>query len=111
MWRVKIDDEQDPGTPNCPPSYYVSGKTIYTGSVDLSSCCSCDSSWINVIVAKDSTCPDDGCKVTVELDLPDSVTCYNYFVIENIDSIQTPVSNIVNDTIGTYCLNKVNLGH
>ncbi|TAL67535.1 MAG: hypothetical protein EPN82_13860 [Bacteroidetes bacterium] len=116
-YKVFIDDSAHPGTPNCEPSYYVEGKTMYTDSVDLSSCCKCDSAlldeWLIVNVVKDSTCPDsNGCRVTFDLsNMPDSITCYNYFVVEDNHGVRdVPPKDL--ETLPTYnfCLNKEEFG-
>ncbi|MBI5325546.1 MAG: hypothetical protein HZB41_09815 [Ignavibacteriae bacterium] len=112
IWRVKIDNKDSSGVPNCPPSNYVPNKTIYIGTTILSSCCDCDSSlldsWLAVDVVKDDTCTNDGCLVSFHLNIDSNITCYNYFTVEDNHGLKYPAINV--ETELTLCLEKEEFG-
>ncbi|OGU12559.1 MAG: hypothetical protein A2X61_06675 [Ignavibacteria bacterium GWB2_35_12] len=112
MYKVLIDDSLHPGTPNCDPSYYVEGKTMYTNTIDLSSCCECDSAlldgWLTVDVVNDDTCTNGGCLVSVHLDIDSNITCYKYYVLKDNRGDTTPPLEV--ETEYLYCLDKGEFG-
>jgi hypothetical protein len=110
IWRVKISKKDSSAIPNCGTSFFE-GKTMYTDTVDLSSCCKCDPNWLIVTVVKDSSCQDSGCKVRFILNIPDSITCYKYFVVENNQGTKDLPPKVL-DSLPQYslCLNKGDYG-
>ncbi|TAL67536.1 MAG: hypothetical protein EPN82_13865 [Bacteroidetes bacterium] len=74
-----------------------------TTSIHIASCCTCDTLdnqfWLTVNTLKDPACPDSGCKVTMFLDLPDTITCFKYFVFENTSGQKDPPALITGDTM------------
>ncbi|TAL69563.1 MAG: hypothetical protein EPN82_06950 [Bacteroidetes bacterium] len=108
-YRILIDDPECAGP-------YVEGYTMRTGTVDLSFCCDCPENrndWLSVLVEKDHSCPNAGCKVTLDLDIPDSITCFRYYIVDDIYGVDTPVLSIENDPISEYsfCLNAGQSGY
>ncbi len=113
-YRVKIVSEKNPDIPDCGTTF-EEGKTMYTDSVDLSTCCRCDSAsagWLTVLVANDTTC-GTGCKVHFELNIDSSVTCFKYYVVEDEHGTKgMPPKNIETEPISnsSFCLDKGEYG-
>ncbi|OGU17394.1 MAG: hypothetical protein A2X61_05730 [Ignavibacteria bacterium GWB2_35_12] len=112
-YRLLVD------SPECVTDY-IEGQTMFTGTVDLSSCCSCPenpeerNNWVTVEVHKDPSCPNAGCEVTMNLNnMPDSITCFKYYMFEDIYGNDTPISSIAYDPISelSYCLNAGQSGY
>ncbi len=105
-YRVLIDNPAC-GTPMQP---YIEGQTQFTGSVDLSSCCDCPENrndWLSIDVHKSPTCPNKGCEVIMDLNIPDSITCFKYYIFEDMNGNDTPPMSISDDPISNlrYCVN------
>lgn len=86
------------------------GYTMFTGTVDLSDCCPCPQdkdNWLKVIVNKDRTCSNNGCRVTLaKLDIPDTINCYTYYRVKLGTSL-FGARNIINSPINNsyrFCL-------
>ncbi|MBS4000678.1 MAG: T9SS type A sorting domain-containing protein [Desulfobulbaceae bacterium] len=64
-------------------TYWEEGTNVFTFEVNLEQCCSCPeeetNSWFTFTAQPDPECPDS-CKVVLNLDIPDSVSCYKYYV-------------------------------
>ncbi|MBS3999298.1 MAG: T9SS type A sorting domain-containing protein, partial [Desulfobulbaceae bacterium] len=69
------------GAPHCEESFFVEGVNQFTYNVDRSQCCGCEgsSTWLTASMHADTLCPDS-CTIRLDLDIPDSLTCFKYFM-------------------------------
>lgn len=90
--------EPTTGQPFCFGSW-IEGITQFSFTINLVNCSKCDcpagaSNWLGANVEKYSPlCPGGGCRVSLSLDIPDSINCYKYFWFQkNNDPYSGPKS-------------------